>query len=47
MKSIAERQPLPEYGIRIDRDGRHELVTLYRDRIKLGRLPRGLRLSVI
>jgi plasmid replication initiation protein len=44
---IEERQPLPEYGIRIDRDGRHELVNLYRDRTKLGRLPRGLCLSVI
>jgi plasmid replication initiation protein len=46
LREIAERQPLPEYGIRIDRKGRHELVTLYRDRAKLGRLPRGLRLTL-
>jgi plasmid replication initiation protein len=47
IRAIAERQPLPEYGIRIDRNGRHELVTLYRDRTKLGRLPRGFRLTLI
>ena len=47
IRKIAERQPLPEYGIRISRDGKHELVTLYRDHAKPGRLPRGFRLSVI
>lgn len=47
LRKIAERQPLPEYGLRIDRDGRNELVTLYRDKAKLGRVPRGFRLSVI
>jgi hypothetical protein len=25
---------LPEYGLRIDREGKHELVTLYRDHAK-------------
>ena len=47
LRQIAETQPLPEYGLRIDRDGRNELVTLYRDKAKLGRVPRGFRLSVI
>ena len=47
LKDIEQRQPLPEYSIRISRDGKHELVTLYRDHAKPGRLPRGFRLSVI
>lgn len=47
IRRMAERQPLPEYGLRIDRDGRNELVTLYRDKAKPGRLPRGFRLGVI
>lgn len=47
VKHIAARQPLPEYGIRIDRKDRSELVTLYRDRSKLGRLPRGFRLTLV
>lgn len=47
VKHIAARQPLPEYGIRIDRKDRSELVTLYRDRTKPGRLPRGFRLTLI
>lgn len=46
IRKMAEKQPLPEYGIRIDRDGRNELVTLYRDKAKPGRLPRGLRLTL-
>lgn len=37
-RKIAERQPLPEYGIHIGPKGLHELATLYRDRAKLGRL---------
>ena len=47
IRKMAETQPLPEYGLRIERDGRHELVTLYRDKAKPGRVPRGFRLSVI
>ena len=47
IRKMADRQPLPEYGIRIDRDGKHELVTLYRDKAKPGRLPRGLKLKTI
>jgi len=43
IRKMAESQPLPEYGVRIDRDGKHELVTLYRDRGKPCRLPRGLK----
>ena len=31
IRKIAETQPLPEYGLRLSRDGKHELVTLYRD----------------
>jgi plasmid replication initiation protein len=47
IRKMAEGQPLPEYGIRIDRDGKHELVTLYRDHGKPRRLPRGFkRLSI-
>jgi hypothetical protein len=47
IRKIAEKQPLPEYGFRIDREGRHELVTLYRDHGKPCRLPRGFkRLSI-
>jgi plasmid replication initiation protein len=47
IRKMAESQPLPEYGIRIDRDGKHELVTLYRDHAKPRRLPRGFkRLSI-
>jgi plasmid replication initiation protein len=43
IRKMAESQPLPEYGVRIDRDGKHELVTLYRDHGKPCRLPRGLK----
>jgi plasmid replication initiation protein len=43
IRKLAESQPLPEYGIRIDRDGKHELVTLYRDHGKPCRLPRGFK----
>jgi plasmid replication initiation protein len=43
IRKIAEAQNLPEYGIRIERDGKHELVILYRDRAKPRRLPRGLK----
>jgi len=47
IRKLADTQPLPEYGVRIDRDGKHELVTLYRDRGKPCRLPRGFkRLSI-
>ncbi len=47
IRKLAEKQPLPEYGLRIDRDGKHELVTLYRDHAKPPRVPRGLKLAVI
>lgn len=43
IRKMAETQPLPEYGLRIDRDGKHELVTLYRDHAKPRRLPRGFK----
>jgi plasmid replication initiation protein len=43
IRKIAERQPLPEYDIVINREDRHELVTLLRNRIKPGRIPRGVR----
>lgn len=43
VRKIAERQPLPEYDVVINRDGPHELVTLVRNRTKPGRLPRGVR----
>ena len=47
IRKMAGSQPLPEYGLRIDRDGKNELVTLYRDRSKAPRVPRGLKLRVI
>lgn len=47
IRKMAENQPLPEYGLRIDREGKHELVTLYRDHAKPPRVPRGLKLRVI
>lgn len=47
IRKLAETQPLPEYGFRIDRDGKHELVTLYRDHAKTPRVPRGYKLRVI
>ena len=47
IRKMAETQPLPEYGMRIDRDGKNELVTLYRDRSKPPRVPRGLKQRVI
>jgi plasmid replication initiation protein len=47
IRKMAVTQPLPEYGLRIDRDGKHELVTLYRDRAKMPRVPRGLKLAVM
>lgn len=43
LADIEQRQPLPEYDVIINRDGRHELVTLIRNRAKPGRLPRGVR----
>jgi plasmid replication initiation protein len=47
IRKLAKTQPLPEYGLRIDRDGKHELVTLYRDHGKTPRVPRGYKLRVI
>lgn len=43
IRKMAEKQPLPEYGLSISRDGKHELVILYRDKTKPVRLPRGLK----
>jgi hypothetical protein len=43
IRKIAEAGNLPEYGVRVERDGKHELVVLYRDRAKPCRLPRGLK----
>lgn len=47
IRKIADAQPLPEYSLSIARDGRHELVTLYRDLSKPGRTKRGFRPVVI
>jgi plasmid replication initiation protein len=47
IRKMAERQPLPEYSISIRREGKHEVVALYRDMAKPGRVPRGYRLAVI
>ena len=41
LRRIAETQPLPEYGLQIRRDGRHELVLFYRDPSKPRRPRRG------
>jgi plasmid replication initiation protein len=43
IRKMAEAQPLPEYGLKIERKGKNELVILYRDRAKPCRLPRGLK----
>ena len=42
IRRMAERQPLPEYGLMVKQSGKHELVILYRDKAKPRRLPRGL-----
>lgn len=47
IRKMAERQPLPEYGISVRKEGKHEMVTLYRDKAKPGRMPRGFRMTVI
>jgi hypothetical protein len=47
IREIAEAQPLPEYGVQIEHKGRRELVTLYRDKAKPCRPPRGRRLKTI
>jgi plasmid replication initiation protein len=48
IRKLAETQHLPEYGIQIEyRKGRRQLVTLYRDKAKPSRPPRGRRLAVI
>lgn len=43
VRKIAERQGLPEYDVVINRDGRHELVTLMHNKTKPRRLPRGVK----
>jgi plasmid replication initiation protein len=43
IRRMAQAQPLPEYSISISREGKHELVILYRDRAKSPRLPRGIK----
>ena len=45
--SWPKTNPSLNTGCRIDRDGKHELVTLYRDHAKPPRVPRGLKLRVI
>jgi plasmid replication initiation protein len=48
IREIAKMQPLPEYGVQVERrKGRSELVTLYRDKAKPCRPPRGRRLKTI
>lgn len=48
IRAIAEAQPLPEYGVQVEyRKGQRELVTLYRDKAKPCRPPRGRRLKTI
>lgn len=47
LRRMAETQLLPEYGLRIERDGRHELVTLYRDPAKPPRPLRGIKLLAV
>jgi plasmid replication initiation protein len=47
LRKIAEAEPLPEYSMSIRREGKHELVTLYRDCMKQPRMPRGLRKLLI
>ena len=47
IRKMAETQPLPEYSLRIERRGKHELVILYRDHAKPRRLPRGFKKLVI
>lgn len=37
IERIADEAPLPEYSVEIERDGRDEMVTLYRDPTKPGR----------
>jgi hypothetical protein len=37
IERIADEGPLPEYSVRIERDSRDEMVTLYRDPAKPGR----------
>jgi plasmid replication initiation protein len=41
IRGIAAAQPLPEYSLAVARDGRHELVTLFRDLQKPRRPRRG------
>lgn len=43
VRRIADSNALPEFGIAINRKGKNELVTLYRDSLKPGRLPRGVQ----
>lgn len=47
IRKMAESQPLPEYGLKVERNGKHELVTLYRDHAKPCRLPRGMKRIMI
>lgn len=47
IRRMAERQPLPEYGLSVSRNGKHELVTLYRDKTKPRRPPRGIEMAIL
>jgi plasmid replication initiation protein len=42
IRKLAQTQPLPEYGVVVRKCGKHESVTLYRDRSKPGRPRRGI-----
>lgn len=42
VRKIAEKNGLPEYGIHVHRKGKNEMVTLYRDQLKIGRVPRAV-----
>ncbi len=47
IRKMAEAQPLPEYGLKVEKRGKHELVILYRDYAKPRRLPRGMKRLLI
>ena len=46
IRDIAKHQRLPEYGVHVEQDARGELVTLYRDKAKPRRLPRGVQAAL-
>ncbi|TCO07167.1 replication initiator protein A [Camelimonas lactis] len=46
IRKLSQENALPEYGLRIDRDGKNELVTFYRDHGKPRRPPRGMSIKI-